>query len=329
MILVTGGAGFIGSNIIAGLNEAGRADVVACDLLRAGSKWQNLRKRALADIVPPEELAAWLPGRRLDAVIHMGANSSTMASDGDEVMRRNFRFSLMLLDWCTASQVPFLYASSAATYGDGAQGYDDDAAWPALRALRPLNLYGWSKHLFDQAVAARRAAGQPLPPLCCGLKFFNVYGPNEQHKGAMRSVVHKVFETLSRGDTVELFRSHRPDYADGEQRRDFVFVGDVVAVVLFLLARGPGGEDTPPLLNVGAGQARSWLDLVRAVGAAMGREVTPRFIDIPESIREKYQYHTLAGLDRLRGAGWNAPMTSLETGVAHTVAVLAGADPYR
>ncbi len=325
MILVTGGAGFIGSNILAALNDAGRSDLVACDLLRDGNKWQNLRKRSLADIVPPEELADWLPGKPLEAVIHMGANSSTMAADGDEVMRRNFRFSLMLLDWCTQHRVPFLYASSAATYGDGAQGYDDDAALPALRALRPLNLYGWSKHLFDQAVAARRASGQALPPLCCGLKFFNVYGPNEQHKGPMRSVVHKVFETLSRGDTVELFRSHRPDYADGEQMRDFVFVDDVVRVVLFLLASG----HAPPLLNLGAGRARSWRDLVRAVGAAMGQQPTPRFIDIPKSIRDKYQYHTLAGLDRLRAAGWNAGMTSLEDGVARTVAVLASADPYR
>ena len=325
MILVTGGAGFIGSNIVAALNEAGHGDVVVSDLLRDGAKWRNLAKRQLADIVPPEELAAWLPGRKLDAVIHMGANSSTLAHDGDEVMRRNFRFSLGLLDWCTAQRVPLIYASSAATYGDGGAGYDDDACPAALRQLRPLNLYGWSKHLFDQAVAARRAAGERLPPLCCGLKFFNVYGPNEQHKGAMRSVVHKVFEALSRGETVELFRSHRADYADGEQVRDFVHVDDVVRVVLFLLARG----EAPPLLNVGAGEARSWLDLVRAVGSAMGRLAPVRFIDMPDAIRGRYQYHTEAVLTRLRDAGFNVPMTSLEEGVARTVAVLAGADPYR
>lgn len=325
MILVTGGAGFIGSNIVAGLNEAGQGPVVVSDLLHAGGKWLNLRKRQLADIVPPDELAGWLAGRSLDAVVHMGANSSTTASDGDEVIRRNFRFSLMLLDWCTEHRVPFLYASSAATYGDGGRGYDDDAAAAALRELRPLNLYGWSKHLFDQAVAARREAGQALPPLCCGLKFFNVYGPNEQHKGPMRSVVHKVFETLSAGGVVELFRSHRPDYADGEQLRDFVHVDDVVRVVLFLLARG----EAPPLLNVGAGVARNWLDLVRAVGAAMGIAPEIRFIDMPEAIRDKYQYHTLAELGRLRSAGWNAPMTSLEDGVVATVRVLGAGDPYR
>ena len=329
MILVTGGAGFIGSNIVAALNESGRNDVVVSDLLRNGGKWLNLRKRVLADVVPPDELAAWLVGRRLDAVIHMGANSSTLAAEGDEVIRRNFRFSLMLLEWCAARKVPFLYASSAATYGNGAQGYDDDAALPMLGALRPLNLYGWSKHLFDQAVAARRAAGGSLPPLCCGLKFFNVYGPNEQHKGPMRSVVHKVFETLQRGEAVELFRSHRPEYADGEQLRDFVHVDDVVQVVLWLLGRRAGGEGVPPLLNVGAGEARTWRDLVGAVGRAMGREPDIRFIDIPEAIRPRYQYHTEATLGRLRAAGWNAPMTSLEAGVARTVAVLAGEDPYR
>ncbi len=325
MILVTGGAGFIGSNIVAALNDAGRHDVVVSDLLRDSGKWRNLAKRVLADVVPPEELAGWLAGRKLDAVVHMGANSSTLASDGDELMRRNFRFSLMLLDWCAAQRVPFLYASSAATYGDGAAGYDDEAGLPALRALRPLNLYGWSKHLFDQAVAARREVGGALPPLCCGLKFFNVYGPNEQHKGPMRSVVHKVFETLSRGETVELFRSHRPDYADGQQLRDFVHVDDVVDVVLFLLRQGAA----PPLLNVGAGAARSWLDLVRAVAAAMERKAEIRFIDIPEGIRDRYQYHTLAGLDRLRATGFNAPMTRLEEGVARTVAVLRAGDPHR
>lgn len=325
MILVTGGAGFIGSNIVAALNESRRDDVVVCDLLRDGGKWHNLRKRVLADVVPPQELPAWLQGRNLQAVIHMGANSSTTAGDGDEVMRRNFRFSLMLLDWCTAARVPLIYASSAATYGDGAQGYDDDATPTALRALRPMNLYGWSKHLFDQAVAARRVAGEKLPPLCCGLKFFNVYGPNEQHKGPMRSVVHKVFETLRAGGTVELFRSHRPDFADGEQTRDFVHVDDVVRVALWLLDR----REVPALLNVGAGVARSWLDLVAAVGAAMGQKVTPRFIDMPEAIRDKYQYHTQAELGRLRAVGWNAPMTSLEEGVARTVAQLSAADPYR
>ena len=325
MILVTGGAGFIGSHVVAALNEAGQHDVVVSDLLRSGSKWQNLRKRILADVVPPDELAAWLLGRKLEAVIHLGANSSTTMTDGEDAMRRNFRFSLMLLDWCTAQGVPLVYASSAATYGDGAAGFDDADDLLSLNALRPLNLYGWSKHLFDQAVAARRAAGQALPPACWGLKFFNVYGANERHKGEMRSVVHKVFHTLLRGETVPLFRSHRPDYADGEQLRDFVHVEDVVAVIRFLLARGSGAG----LLNVGAGVARSWLDLVHAVGTAMEKPAPVTFIDMPEALRDRYQYRTEAALGRLRGLGYNAPMSSLEAGVAETVRILASPDPYR
>ena len=181
MLLVTGGAGFIGSNVVAALNDAGRSDVVVCDLLGHDGKWRNLAKRRIADIVPPAQLPDWLKGRKLDAVIHLGAISETTATDGDLVIETNFRFSMRLLDWCTASAVPFIYASSAATYGDGAQGFADDASPEALSRLRPMNLYGWSKHLFDMAVIDRAARGEKLPPQWAGLKFFNVFGPNEYH----------------------------------------------------------------------------------------------------------------------------------------------------
>ena len=216
MLLVTGGAGFIGSNVVAALNDSGRADVVVCDLLGHDGKWRNLAKRQLADIVPPAELAAWLNGRRLDAVIHLGAISETTATDGDLVIETNFRLSMRLLDWCTAHPTPLIYASSAATYGDGAQGFVDDPALPALKTLRPMNLYGWSKHLFDMAVAERAARGAPLPPQCVGLKFFNVFGPNEYHKGPMMSVLARRFDDVKAGRPVQLFKSHREGIADGD-----------------------------------------------------------------------------------------------------------------
>ena len=235
MLLVTGGAGFIGSNIVAALNDAGRTDVAVCDLLGDSGKWRNLAKRQLADIVPPAELLAWLDGRKCDAVIHMGAISETTATDGDLVIETNFRFSMRLLDWCTAQAVPFIYASSAATYGNGAQGFSDDPSLAALKTLRPMNLYGWSKHLFDMAVMERASRGEKLPPQWAGLKFFNVFGPNEYHKGTMMSVLARRFDDIKGGRAVELFKSHRDGIADGDQRRDFIYVDDVVRVVMWLL----------------------------------------------------------------------------------------------
>src|SRR6185503_11977399 len=206
-------------------------------------------KRRLADFVPPAELMDWLKGRRLEAVIHLGAISETTATDGDLVVETNFRLSMRLLDWCTANATPLIYASSAATYGDGHQGFSDDPSMDALKKLRPMNLYGWSKHLFDMAVAERAARGERLPPQWAGLKFFNVFGPNEYHKGAMASVLCRVFDQAKAGRAVRLFKSHRPDVADGEQSRDFIYVDDAVAIVRWLL-------QTPAvsgLFNIGTG----------------------------------------------------------------------------
>src|SRR6266478_5159736 len=216
MLLVTGGAGFIGSNLVAGLNEAGRTDIVVNDALGDAGKWRNLSKRQLADVVPPGELIGWLDSRKLEAVIHLGAISDTTATDADLVLATNFRLSLELLDWCTATRTPFIYASSAATYGDGAAGFDDDWSLAALQRLRPMNLYGFSKHLFDLAVVDRFASGAKLPPQWVGLKFFNVFGPNEYHKGEMMSLVAKNYRSVAAGETIRLFKSERPDYADGE-----------------------------------------------------------------------------------------------------------------
>jgi len=326
MLLVTGGAGFIGSNVVAALNDAGRADVAVCDALGQDGKWRNLAKRQLADIVPPDQLPDWLKGRRLDAVIHLGAISETTATDGDLVIETNFRLPMRLLDWCTANTTPFIYASSASTYGDGAQGFRDDQAIAALKTLRPMNLYGWSKHLFDMAVAERAATGDRLPPQWAGLKFFNVFGPNEYHKGTMMSVLARRFDDIRAGRPVELFKSHREAIADGDQRRDFIYVDDVVRVMMWLLA----SPDVSGIFNVGTGKARSFRDLMLSAYAALGTVPNIRYVDMPEKIRDSYQYFTQADVDRLQRAGYNGGFTALEDAVGTYVRnFLDRADRFR
>jgi ADP-L-glycero-D-manno-heptose 6-epimerase len=326
MLLVTGGAGFIGSNVVAALNDAGRTDVVVCDLLGHDGKWRNLAKRQLADIVPPADLANWLTGRRLDAVIHLGAISETTATDGDLVIETNFRCSMRLLDWCTANAVPLIYASSAATYGDGTQGFHDDPSLPALKQLRPMNLYGWSKHLFDLAVAERAARREKLPPQWAGLKFFNVFGPNEYHKGSMMSVLARRFDEIKAGRPVQLFKSHRDGVADGDQRRDFIYVDDVVRVMMWLLAT----PSVSGLFNVGTGAARSFKDMMLAAYGALGTRPNIHYIDMPEQIRRSYQYFTQSEVDRLRGAGYNGGFTTLEDAVGiYVKGFLDRADRFR
>jgi len=315
MILVTGGAGFIGSNVVASLNEAGRSDVVVNDILGTDGKWRNLAKRQLADAVPPADLFRWLDGRRLEAVIHMGAISSTTATDGDLVLDTNFRLSLRLLDWCTDNRTPFIYASSAATYGDGDNGFDDDWSPQALKKLRPMNLYGWSKHLFDQALVERQARGGRMPPQWAGLKFFNVFGPNEYHKGTMASVLCRVFDEAKAGKPVRLFKSHKDGIADGDQRRDFIYVDDVVAVMRWLL----DSPNVSGIFNVGSGKARSFREMIEAMFAALGRAPNIEYIDMPEQIRGSYQYFTQGEVGRLRKAGYNAGFTPLEDAVNHYV----------
>jgi ADP-L-glycero-D-manno-heptose 6-epimerase len=326
MLLVTGGAGFIGSNVVAGLNGAGRADVVVSDTLRSQNKWRNLQKRQLADFVSPDELGQWLKGRKLDAIIHLGAISATTATDGDLVINTNFRLSLRLLDWCTANRTPFIYASSAATYGDGGTGFADDFTIDAFRQLKPMNLYGWSKHLFDLAVLERHIKRQDLPPQWVGLKFFNVFGPNEYHKNEMMSVLAKVFDTARSGGEVKLFKSHRDGIADGDQRRDFVYVNDVVSVIEWLL-------HTPAIsgiFNLGTGTARSFRDVILAMFAALNRPPNIFYIDMPLAIRDSYQYFTEAPMANLRGAGYAREFTPLETAVHHYVtSFLDRQDRYR
>ncbi len=326
MILVTGGAGFIGSNICADLEAAGRRDIVVADSLGREGKWRNIAKRNLRDIIFPAEIETWLTGRaKLDAVIHMGADSSTTVTDGDHIVRNNFRLSTRLWDWCTETGTPLVYASSAATYGDGALGFDDDASPGALARLRPLNLYGWSKHLFDRW-AVERAADGHAPPQWVGLKFFNVFGPNEAHKVDMRSLVAKTTRRIAAGETITLFRSHRDGIADGEQRRDFVSVKDCSAAVTWLLDN-PG---VCGLYNLGTGRARSFRELILAIGSALGVEVDIAFADMPEAIRGQYQYFTEARMEKLRNTGFARPFAPLEDSVADYVRnSLMAADEYR
>ena len=326
MLLVTGGAGFIGSNVLASLNEAGRPDIAVNEILGSDGKWRNLAGRQLTEFVPPADLSRWLDGRKLDAVVHMGAISSTTATDGDLLMENNFRLSLRLFDWCAATRTPFIYASSAATYGDGAAGFSDGWSLAALKRLKPMNLYGWSKHMFDLAVVERVARKDKLPPQWAGLKFFNVFGPNEYHKGEMMSLVAKRFDDAKAGEPIRLFKSHRAGIADGDQKRDFIYVDDAVAVVRWLM-------ETPAvsgIFNVGTGQARSFRDLVTAMFAALGREPKIEYIDMPLSIRDSYQYFTQAEIGNLRRAGFDADFTTIEDGVKRYVGgYLDRADRYR
>jgi ADP-L-glycero-D-manno-heptose 6-epimerase len=326
MILVTGGAGFIGSNLVAGLNEAGRTDVAICDTLGSGAKWRNLQKRQLADFLPPSDLSRWLNGRNLDTVVHLGAISSTTATDGDLVIASNFRLSLRLLDWCTMSRTPFIYASSAATYGDGSAGFADDISIEGLRRLRPMNLYGWSKHLFDLLVVDRFSRRQNLPPQWVGLKFFNAFGPNEYHKGEMMSVLAKVFEEARIGRTVKLFKSHRDGIMDGDQKRDFIYVSDVVKVIQWLI----NTQEACGIFNVGTGKARSFREMIVTMFDALGRAPLIEYVEMPVEIRDTYQYFTQAPMGNLRDAGYAAEFTALEPAVRHYVtAFLERQDRYR
>ena len=324
MILVTGGAGFIGSNLHAALVRRGHETVVV-DRLGSGGKWRNLTSHPPARLLPPEELERFLDGNPpVELVFHLGAISETTATDGDLVWATNVELSLQLWHWCAARGSRLVYASSAATYGDGSAGFADDMA--ALSGLRPLNLYGWSKHAFDLQVARMLAAGRLRPPQWAGLKFFNVYGPNEYHKGSMISVVKVKYDEVAAGRAPRLFRSDQAEIADGEQRRDFIWVGDVVDVLLWLL-------DTPEasgIFNVGTGQARSYRDLARAVCAAAGAPDQVEFIDMPAALHGQYQSFTEAPVNRLRAAGYAAPFTPLEEGVRRYVQdFLGAASPYR
>jgi ADP-L-glycero-D-manno-heptose 6-epimerase len=326
MIIVTGATGFIGSNLIADLNAAGRNDVILVDELGAEGKWRNIAKRSFQDIVLPSELRALLGGLPgADIVYHLGANSSTTAVDGDEILRSNYRTSKTLWEWCSRTKTPLIYASSAATYGDGSIGFADEESVEALDRLQPLNLYGWSKHAFDKWAVAESVAGRS-PPQWCGLKFFNVYGPNENHKGDMRSLVSKNTPLIAAGKTVPLFKSYRDGIADGQQLRDFIYVKDCTRVMLWLAAH----PEVNGIFNLGTGHSRSFVDLMNAIGAALDKAVSIEFIDMPHSIRANYQYFTQADMSKLSRSGFLQPLHTLEAGVAdYVLKFLMKGDMYR
>ncbi|MGC1459078.1 MAG: ADP-glyceromanno-heptose 6-epimerase [Steroidobacteraceae bacterium] len=326
MILVTGGAGFIGSNLAAALAEQGVA-VAICDRLRSGSKWRNIGKLELRDLVAPEQLESWLKqqGHALDAIVHMGAISSTTETDADLIVETNFRLSQLLWRWCAQHGKRFIFASSAATYGSAEAGFEDDWSVAALARLRPLNAYGWSKLLFDRWAVREVALGTP-PPQWVGLKFFNVYGPNEYHKGGMQSVVAQKYAAAAAGGPITLFRSHREGISDGGQQRDFVYVADCVHVLQWLL----GNPKVCGIFNLGTGKARSFAELAGALYAAVGHPPRLNFVETPMAIRPNYQYFTEARIERLRSMGYTRPFMSLEEGVRDYVQrFLSQPDPYR
>ena len=328
IIFVTGGAGFIGSNIVAKLAEDPSLDVVVCDRLREAElgKWRNIAKHPIGDFVAPEAMFDWLEKRWRDVelVVHMGAVSSTTEPDADKIIHSNFTLSRDLFRWCADHQRRFIYASSAATYGDSTDFRDrDDLEW--LAGLRPLNTYGWSKALFD-LFAARQAARDYAPPQWVGLKFFNVYGPNEEHKHSMKSVASQIWPKVRDGHSVQLFKSYREGIPDGGQTRDFVYVRDVADVIGWLAKN----EQVNGIYNLGSGTARTFEDLARAVFTAAGREPEIEYTPMPPAIRDKYQYFTQANMERLQAAGYNQPMTTLEDGVSDYVKrYLSQPDPHR
>lgn len=329
MIIVTGGTGFIGSNLIAGLEEHGVKDIVICDTLGTEDKWRNIAKREVRDVVHPERIFDYLETHKnnIEMIFHMGAISSTTERDVDLIVETNIVLSRRLWKWCGKHQVRMVYASSAATYGDGAQGFNDSQEINDLAKLKPLNAYGWSKHVFDRRVArVLEGKNEPLPPQWAGLKFFNVYGPNEYHKDDQMSVVCKLYPQVIAGAAAKLFKSHHKDYEDGGQLRDFVYVKDCVDVMLWLYQN----KDVNGLYNVGTGKARSFKDLAEATFKAAGMSPKINYFDMPESLRAKYQYFTEADMNKLRMAGYKKEFTSLEDGVKDYVQnYMSQEDTYR
>ncbi|MGI8515582.1 MAG: ADP-glyceromanno-heptose 6-epimerase [Acidimicrobiia bacterium] len=305
-IVVTGASGFIGRNTVAALNRRGVSNILLVDRLHRNEKWRNLRGLEYEDLIEPPSLFHWLESTEHDVetIIHLGACTSTTETDAAFLLENNYRYTRRLCEWALANNCRFIYASSAATYGDGSAGYSD--ADDVTPQLRPLNMYGYSKHMFDLWALRHRLFDRIV-----GLKFFNVFGPYEGHKGDMRSVVAKAYEEVTKTGHISLFKSYRDGIAHGEQRRDFIYVDDAVKVILHFVDH----RDEAGLVNCGTGRARTWLDLARAVFSGLELEPNIRFIDMPEALRDKYQYFTEARVDKLRATGFQDQFVELEDGI--------------
>jgi len=309
-ILVTGGAGFIGSALVAALNQRGISDIVITDLLGSDEKWRNLTPLKFADYLEADDFRKRIGQNQaalgdFSAVFHLGACSATTEKNASYLIDNNFNVTKELAAWSLAKNIRFIYASSAATYGDGAQGMDDQD--PNLGRLRPLNMYGYSKHLFDQHAQRKGWLDRIV-----GVKYFNVFGPNEDHKGDMRSLVNKAYEQIRTTGRVGLFKSYHPDFKDGEQMRDFLYVKDAVEMTLHFAesATTAGG-----LFNLGSGNANTWLTLTRAIFSALNLPPKIDFIEMPEALKGKYQYYTKADITKLRNAGYRRAMTPIEDAI--------------
>ena len=329
MILITGGAGFIGSNLIAALSKkTGAPKITVVDRLGIDDKWKNLSNHLVHQIIEPENLDRYLSenDESIEYIFHLGAISSTTEKDVDLILRNNFNLSLSLWSWCTKNRIPFIYASSAATYGDGKNGFNDHFDPIELSKLKPLNPYGWSKHLFDKLVNYDVLNGSSHPPQWAGLKFFNVFGPNEFHKGAQSSLIAQIYPRIIRNEPAKLFKSHKEGINDGEQSRDFIWIEDCVDIMIWLYEN----QDISGLFNVGTGQARSFKNLIEAVYHSLKREPKIDFIDTPLHLRDQYQYFTQASMTKLKSAGYKNAFTSLEDGVQKYVQDFLSTDnPYR
>ena len=311
MVIVTGGAGFIGSAIVWRLNSLGEDKVIIVDELGHDEKWKNLVGLKFLDFIHKDDFIKQVEaGINFDAkaIIHMGANSSTTEKDADHLFRNNYEYTKSLAKYCLDKDVRFIYASSAATYGDGKLGFEDDEN--ICQSLKPLNMYGYSKNLFDIWAIREKVISKIV-----GVKYFNVFGPNEYHKGDMRSVVHKAFEQINSTGKVNLFKSRNPKYKDGEQMRDFVYVKDAVNMTLFFLDK----KDKNGIYNLGSGKARTWNDLVIALFNALGKPINIEYIDLPEHLAEKYQYFTEAKMDKIKKTGYTQLLSLLEDGVTDYV----------